>query len=90
MVESNGSGTCAGPEPHVYADNGVYTVTVTVTDDDGGADSDTASATIANVAPSITDVSVIPNPIDEGATTLVTITATDPGIGGHAHLRVRL
>jgi len=36
---------------HTYADDGNYTVTITVTDDDGGADSDTVAATIANVSP---------------------------------------
>jgi PKD repeat protein len=36
---------------HVYADDGVYTVTVTVEDDDGGAGTDTFTVTVANVAP---------------------------------------
>lgn len=36
---------------HTYADNGVYTLTVTVTDDDDGAASDTCKATITNVQP---------------------------------------
>ncbi|NLY01854.1 MAG: hypothetical protein GXY83_37690, partial [Rhodopirellula sp.] len=39
---------------HVYADNGVYTVTVTVTDDDGGTASETFEVTVANVAPTLT------------------------------------
>jgi PKD repeat protein len=36
---------------HVYADNGVYTVTLTVTDGDGGVGTDTMTATVDNVAP---------------------------------------
>ncbi|MDH3308011.1 MAG: PKD domain-containing protein, partial [Acidimicrobiia bacterium] len=38
---------------HVYADDGVYTVTVTVTDDDGGVGSDTLTVTVNNVAPTV-------------------------------------
>ena len=73
---TNGTGQNFSFTPN---DNGSYAVTFTVTDDDAGANSDNFTVTVDNVAPSITDVSVIPNPIDEGATTLVKITATDPG-----------
>lgn len=38
---------------HAYADNGVYTVTVTVVDDDGGSDSKSFVVTVNNVAPSV-------------------------------------
>lgn len=42
---------------HTYADNDVYTVTVTVTDDNGGSGSDTVQVAVNNVAPTITGVS---------------------------------
>ncbi|MFH1725909.1 MAG: PKD domain-containing protein, partial [Elusimicrobiota bacterium] len=38
---------------HTYADNGVYTVTLTVTDDDGGTDTETFAVTVENVAPTV-------------------------------------
>ena len=65
---------------HTYADNGVYTVTVTVTDDDGGVDqSSTFTVTVNNVAPTLT---VAPNQtINEGAQLSITNIGqfTDPG-----------
>src|SRR5258706_2363292 len=51
---SNGQAIADGTGTHmsfVPADNGVYTVTVTVTDDDGGVGSDTMVVTALNVAP---------------------------------------
>ena len=51
---------------HIYADNGVYTVTVTVMDDDGGVTVQTFEVTVNNVAPTLT---VSPNQtVNEGAT----------------------
>ena len=38
---------------HTYADNGVYTVTVTLSDDDGGSISATFQVTVNNVAPTL-------------------------------------
>lgn len=43
----------AGVE-HVYGDNGVYGVTVTVTDDDGGVGWDTANVIVGNLDPNLT------------------------------------
>ena len=67
-----------GTDTHTYADDGVYTVTVTVTDKDGASDSATFTITVANLDPVISDVSASPNPVDEGSPTTVTVTATDP------------
>src|SRR5207245_1239754 len=49
-----------GSQSHTYADNngtGTYTVTVKVTDKDGGFGQATFTATVANVAPTITNFS---------------------------------
>ncbi|WP_442484114.1 PKD domain-containing protein [Aeoliella sp. SH292] len=64
---------------HTFADDGVYTVTVTVTDDDGGVASQSFTVTIGNVAPTLT---VSPNQtVNEGSLlTLINIgQISDPG-----------
>jgi uncharacterized repeat protein (TIGR01451 family) len=62
---------------HLYADNGVYTVTLTVTDKDGGVSSDTLQIIINNVAPTVDagqDVTT-----NEGESVTFTGTFSDPG-----------
>jgi PKD repeat protein len=62
---------------HSYVDNGVYTVTLSATDDDGGSDSDTAIITVNNIAPTVdagTDQIV-----DEGDLVSFSGSFTDPG-----------
>ena len=62
---------------HVYADDGLYIVTVTVSDDDGGVGSDTAVVTVSNIAPTVdagADAS-----IDEGGIFAGPGSFTDPG-----------
>ncbi len=64
---------------HIYADNGVYTVTVTVADDDGGLSVGTLQVTVDNVAPTLT---VVPDQtVNEGSLLAITNIGqfTDPG-----------
>jgi PKD repeat protein len=62
---------------HVYADNGVYTVTLTVTDDDGGMGTDTLTVMVNNVAPTV-DAGA-DQTVDEGTTVNFAGSYTDPG-----------
>jgi len=69
-----------GPNPSftTVGQDGVFTVEVKVTDPKGLSDTDTTTVTVDNVAPAITTLSVT-SPVDEGAATTLSGTATDPG-----------
>ncbi|RLJ18334.1 hypothetical protein DJ031_11785 [bacterium endosymbiont of Escarpia laminata] len=74
----DGSSTSGSHTPsHVYADNGVYTVTLTVTDKDGGVGSDTLTVTVNNVVPAV-DAGA-DQTINEGDTASFNGGFTDPG-----------
>jgi PKD repeat protein len=73
--QPDATGTVTGS--HTYGDNGVFTVTVTVCDDDGGCTSDTLAVSVLNVAPSVTLLQ--PSVIAEGQSADYKSTATDPG-----------
>ncbi|MEE9152176.1 MAG: PKD domain-containing protein, partial [Thermoplasmata archaeon] len=62
---------------HIYGDDGVYTITLSVGDDDGGDIIDTRTVTITNVVPTINSVSAPDG--DEGAVITYSSSATDPG-----------
>jgi PKD repeat protein len=62
---------------HTYGDDGVYTITLTVTDDDGGSTTNRASVMINNVAPTIT-LLIAPSG-DEGSSLRFQASAEDVG-----------
>ncbi len=62
---------------HTYGDNGVYNITLTVEDDDGGISAANTSVVINNIAPTITIV-ISPSG-DEGSSLTFEAEATDPG-----------
>lgn len=52
---------------HIYTDDGVYTVTLTAEDDDGGTSSETLTVTVNIVAPTIATTNVVVD-VNEGET----------------------
>ncbi len=66
------------PTSHVYADNGVYTLTLSVSDGRGGTDTRTTTATIANVVPSVSLSG--PAQIYSGQQAAFTGSFSDPGL----------
>jgi len=72
---SNATGTINAS--HTYGDNGVFNVTLTVTDNDGGSDVDSLTVTVNNMAPNIDPLSTLT--IDEGETAAFNAHTTDPG-----------
>ena len=76
MPSESHNGTVTGK--HIYADGGVYEVTITVTDDDGASTSDTQTVTVSNIAPSV--IAGVDQIVDEGAVVnLPASTFNDPG-----------
>ncbi|RIK79864.1 MAG: hypothetical protein DCC68_12120 [Planctomycetota bacterium] len=71
------------PATHHYADNGVYTVSVTVTDDDGGTRSTQFPVNVTNIAPAV--ILNTPSAASEGSLVTLSATVLDPGYDNPTH-----
>ncbi|HIL33708.1 MAG TPA: PKD domain-containing protein, partial [Candidatus Poseidoniales archaeon] len=63
---------------HTFTDDGTFVVEVIASDEDGGVTSEKVFITIANVAPTLTNLQ-LPSSVKQGEPTTVSIEATDPG-----------
>ena len=72
------SGSGINPS-HTYPDNAVFPVCLTVTDTVGNTNQACTTATILNVAPTITSIMGDPNPVKAGKPLATYATFTDPG-----------
>jgi RHS repeat-associated protein len=81
VTSSGGQGTITGS--HVYGDDGVYAVTVSISDSDGLTTSATGSATILNVAPTLS--AAVPGDIYAGFSQPILLASfADPGFSSAA------
>lgn len=62
---------------HIYGDNGVFTVTATLLDDDGGSETQSTNISVANLPPEVTVKGS--NIINEGDSVTLTADITDAG-----------
>ena len=78
-VFNEGASGSIADKAHTYADDGSYTVTITVKEDNGTGASGSATfqVTVANLPPVISNVNA-ESPINEGDSSTVTVTASDP------------
>ncbi|MCA9049623.1 MAG: PKD domain-containing protein, partial [Planctomycetaceae bacterium] len=65
---------------HTYADNGIYSVTASVQDDDGGHATGVAAVEIRNAAPHIVDVDITERITDEGSPVHLSGSFSDAGL----------
>ena len=65
---------------HVYADNGVYTISVGATDNNGSYTASAPVVTVSNVPAALVGTTVIPGTINENDSTRVTGRISDPGV----------
>ena len=77
VTEAAGVGAVDGS--HIYADNGLYTVTVTAWDQLGATDSDSLTVTAANAAPELAAISATLDPVRVGTAVAATAPFTDAG-----------
>ncbi|MDI9633567.1 MAG: PKD domain-containing protein [Methanolinea sp.] len=68
---------------HTYADNGLYTVTLTATDKDGATSVETLAIAVRNVAPEVGPVSGPAAPVPVNAVVSVESSFSDPGDDTH-------
>ncbi len=61
-----------------YSDDGTPTVEVIVTDDVGDSDTQDRALIVENVAPTIDNIAAVPDTVNEGNSSTITVDATDP------------